>query len=112
MDDLDIDAPEQIISNLERIKSFYSNLLYERVFVGTFLFQHETNMFEKNKELIKFDFGISLGILACIQYPVLLMQIQEYFNDENTLIIINANDKLNELVFYTLLPTLIMRIIS
>lgn len=69
-------------------------------------------MFEKNKSLIKFDVGISISILACIQYSILLLSNQDYFNDENTLIIINANDKLNEFVFYTLVPTIIMRIIS
>ena len=101
-----------VLSTYDRVKSFYTNLLYERIFVDTLLFEHETNLFEKNKSLIKFDAGISFSILACIQYSILLLSNQDYFKDENTLIIINANDKLNELVFYTLVPTIIMRIIS
>jgi len=97
---------------MERVKSFYLSLLYDRVFVDTLMFEHETNLFEKNKSLIKFDLGISFVILACIQYSILIIQNQDYFNDENTLIIINASDKMNELVYYTLVPTIIMRVIS
>ena len=41
-----------ILSTYDRIKSFYAKLLYEKVFIDTLLFEHETNLFEKNKNLI------------------------------------------------------------
>ena len=87
-------------------------LLYDRIFVDTLIFENETNLFEKNKCLIKWDIGVSLSILACLQYSILIIQNQDYFTDENTLIIINASDKMNEFVYYTLVPTIVMRILS
>ena len=58
--------PTDVLSAYDRIKSFYAKLLYEKVFIDTLLFEHETNLFEKNKNLIKSDIGFSLSILACI----------------------------------------------